>query len=875
MAKSTFFQSSFVSGELSPLLKGRVDLDQYYQGVEIGSDVLIVPQGGLKRRYGTKFVSETVNTLSRKTNTPTMPNGGTAANINDNNPDTNATTNAIGTKGTPGGTPTEFVIAQYDLGGNPSELAFVDIQKIKTVTASTATCQLKLQYSTNNSDWLTAQEFTVSNIEKTFRKRVFLTKRYWRLARQNDTGDLGAQTINLTEFNLQTEAAAFSSEKSKLFNFAAESDRKYLCVLTPGNLRILKIVAVASTNETVATSYVADVIVPYLSASVPSVREAQTENVMLLFQEDYAPKRIINNGASNYDSFAIDDIPFINVPAFDYNDTQSPTPVDDVQVLTLTDTWKIGDTFQIDVEGVLSKNITYAGDVGTSAQNQQSSTEFNLQKNLQEMPVFGDTGVAVARTGAKQYTITISGESTKAFELFSGFPTSGTATKTLVFGSHVTGSPRKEDVWSGVYAANSANAGTAPGRGYPKMGTFYNGRLWLGGTKSKPQSLIASRAGTFFDFYTEEGDDDEGIFITISARTLTEIIDINPDRGLQVFCSGAEFVVEGDTPTSVEIKAQTQHGVADLEVKSVDGATLFIDQNGRSLRSYVFDYNEDAYKSTDISVLSSHLIKQPVDYDILQGTTSEDANWVFIINQDGTGTVLNTLRAQDINGFTSITPAKNIDNGNAAQLLSCTVVNGAMFQVAKRNTASGNACFVELWQENYLLDAAQVVSANTSITGLNHFEGNTLEVLGNTINSTENHLVTIGNKVVTNGAITLTTEEIAGLTSVQAGLPFVPTIKPMPLNTNAGPGQNQMKDKKIVNMNLRIYKSGSLSIDGNDIAFRNFIPNPLARGITAFSGVISNRNGGNGWDIDVVPVITCPDSQPFHIQAIEYEVSSS
>ena len=60
MAKSTFFQSSFVSGELSPLLKGRVDLDQYYQGVQKGEDVLIVPQGGLKRRPGSEVVAEAV-----------------------------------------------------------------------------------------------------------------------------------------------------------------------------------------------------------------------------------------------------------------------------------------------------------------------------------------------------------------------------------------------------------------------------------------------------------------------------------------------------------------------------------------------------------------------------------------------------------------------------------------------------------------------------------------------------------------------------------------------------------------------------------------------------------------------------------------------
>ena len=63
MAKSKFMQSSFVSGELSPLLKGRVDLDQYYQGMETAENVLIVPQGGLKRRAGTQHVDVAENII--------------------------------------------------------------------------------------------------------------------------------------------------------------------------------------------------------------------------------------------------------------------------------------------------------------------------------------------------------------------------------------------------------------------------------------------------------------------------------------------------------------------------------------------------------------------------------------------------------------------------------------------------------------------------------------------------------------------------------------------------------------------------------------------------------------------------------------------
>jgi hypothetical protein len=361
---------------------------------------------------------------------------------------------------------------------------------------------------------------------------------------------------------------------------------------------------------------------------------------MLLFQEDVPPQRLINLGTDT--DWFLDEVPFINVPTYDFDDDLSPTPVNEIQVMTLTHgsghNWELGDQFQIDVESVLSKNITFAGD-GTAAE--QSSTVFNIQKNLQEMPTFGETGVAVARTGTRQYTITISGESTKAFELFSGFPTAGNADNTLVFTQTPSGSPRKEPVWSAT-------------RGYPKTACFFEGRLVLGGTKSKTASVFFSKSGSFFDFDIDDGDDDEGIFATISSRKLNEIIDVYPGRNLQIFTSGAEFSVTSKpvTPTSVGIAPQTNHGAAYVEVVDVDGSTIFVDRNGKTIYDFVYSFNEDAYVSHDRSVLSSHLIKQPTDMAMLSGTTSEDANWLFITNTDGTVTILNTLRAQDINGFT-------------------------------------------------------------------------------------------------------------------------------------------------------------------------------------------------------------------------------
>jgi hypothetical protein len=942
MARSKFLQSSFVSGELSPLLKGRVDLEQYYQGVATAENVLIVPQGGLKRRAGTQhidvaekifepflsagleqqfsfvvtvglplvgstytnnsstftitsytgsslpytvYADRTVGTndptasgtLVKTVSTPnlvytsfqtfvvSMPRGGTAANINDFDPATVGITTTVGgiqELGTIGQTPPddEYIVAFYNIAGTVDLGKIVDVKNIQL--SGTGSGVFKIQASEDNVSWSTRLSMTVTQDAQSFRIRLSDNSdyKYFRIIRTGDTGDLGAVQIQLSEFNILYPTTTASDVKT--FDFSVETDRHYLCVVTGGaettpsygNMTVYRV-----TDTTENWTPVAYLPMPFKSSEVASVRDVQTENVMLMFQEDNIPQRIINTTTT---TFAVDDIPFLNVPQYDYDDSLSPTPTSYVTTLTLTN-FTAGDRFQIDVEGVLSKNITFT--------QSSASTAANIQKNLQEMPIFGDTGVAV--TGVGPFTVTVSGESTKSFELWSGFPTLDLhgSNNTVGFALVTPGVPRKEDVWSAT-------------RGYPKTAAFYAGRLWLGGTKSKLQSLFASRSGSFFDFYTEEGDADEGIFITISSRQLTEIIDINPDRGLQVFTAGAEFLVTGTTPADVGVQAQTQHGAADLEVKSVDGATLFIDQNGKVLRSYLYNFNEDAYNSTDISVLSSQLIDSPKDVAVLTGTKSEDANWVFIINQDGTAGVLNTLRSQDINGFTkwingdtnSIYPLK---------LVSVSAVNNDLFVVNKRTTASTTDYTIERWSFDYLLDSSVRLLSSQSIIGNNlylasgHLSGETVNVVarGNTL----------PNRVVqgtTSGYIILTAAELTfigtGVIDAEVGYNFVPKIIPMPLNTNSRfiAGPNQMREKKITRMNLRVYESGNINIDGNPVPIREFgdaADSPLGTPLPTQTGIIQNNNGGNGWGIEVVPVITVPDASPFHLQAIEYEVESS
>ena len=52
------YQSSFAIGEIDPLLRGRIDINQYYAGVQQAQNVIFEPQGGFSRRPGLKFIND-------------------------------------------------------------------------------------------------------------------------------------------------------------------------------------------------------------------------------------------------------------------------------------------------------------------------------------------------------------------------------------------------------------------------------------------------------------------------------------------------------------------------------------------------------------------------------------------------------------------------------------------------------------------------------------------------------------------------------------------------------------------------------------------------------------------------------------------------
>jgi hypothetical protein len=195
-------------------------------------------------------------------------------------------------------------------------------------------------------------------------------------------------------------------------------------------------------------------------------------------------------------------------------------------------------------------------------------------------------------------------------------------------------------------------------RGWPRAICFFSGRLWLGGLRSRPQTLLASKVADYFNFAVGTGLDDEAINVTIDDDRVNAILNLFPGRTLFVMTTGGEFAVKPSltdpiTPSNIaeRLNKATLHGSSAISPLSVDGSVLFLDKSGLVVRQLLYEVYEDSYTADNISAWSPHLIRRPVRMDVRSATDSYPANYTYLVNSDGTMAVLNVLRKEALLGW--------------------------------------------------------------------------------------------------------------------------------------------------------------------------------------------------------------------------------
>jgi len=189
--KTKDIQQTFNSGVLDEQLLGRIDLEQYRSGCRQATNILTLPQGPARRRPGNEFIEQMPGILTQNATVPTMINGGTVANIHDNDSttETSTTTNIS--------TVNPYVVAQYDLG-SAKAVKFVDVTSIRFDATGTST-EFKIQWSTDGAAWNDLFSFASITAVAQDVRVPGVTAQFWRIARIGAT-DLTTLHITLADF---------------------------------------------------------------------------------------------------------------------------------------------------------------------------------------------------------------------------------------------------------------------------------------------------------------------------------------------------------------------------------------------------------------------------------------------------------------------------------------------------------------------------------------------------------------------------------------------------------------------------------------------------------------------------------------------------
>ena len=688
----------------------------------------------------------------------------------------------------------------------------------------------------------------------------------------------GAKRRDGTKFVAELDSGAANAVRMVSFEFSVSDS--YMLVFTPGKMYVFKDgVQITDINGS-GNDFLA---VASLTASIlPEMNWVQSADTVIVVHEDLAPTKIVR-GASD-SSWTASAIAFDHIPLYAFEfDVHSPQ-------FTITPS-AVSGNITITASSVTTDNGTaQAGGADTITLKSSTSYSSDDQPNGMFIEITGGTGSGQKRH-VEDYVA-----STKVLTVFPAWDTQPDNTSQYTvkaFNSAAVGEYANVDSGFGraryvefvsdtvmkayvevpFFDTDGIDAGDwnsehgyeevwSSTRGYPRSVTFHEGRLYFGGTKSRPSTLYGSRVSDFFNFNPGEALADDGVEATLDTGTFNAIVDIFSGRNLQVFTTGAEFFVpqtldEPITPSNLIVKQQTAFGTKPgIRLQNVDGSTLFIQRQGKSLQEFVFDDSVQAYASAKISLLSSHLLKSPEEMAVRVSTSTDEGDRLLIVNgDDGSIACYTLLRSQNV-----IAPSEWTTDG---EFINIGVDVDDIYVVVKRTINSADAYYVELFDDTVLLDSAKTGGAASSVT-MAHLNGESVKIIRDGVVEPDQTVPASPHTV---------TFATAATSSHQVGLNFTPEIKTLPVEPNLPSGSLKGFKKRIFEVNAELFETQALTINGKLVPFRNFGASVLDSSVEEFTG-IKTQNGILGYTYEGQVTIGQTVPLKMTLLGIDYKVSA-
>lgn len=759
---------AFTYGALDELMAERNDTKFLDGSLSAAVNVVPLPQGGYRWRGGTRHIA-TVRTQMTPVPTPgagnvSAPNGGTAANLVDENPATLFTTSAA--SGDP------FVVFSIDYGS-----AFIiggfDLMNF-SVSDVAANYVIKVQVSANASDWTDLGGAVASSLVARTRRispppGVVVGARYVRMVVVTGVA-VGSVSVGGVQAWADTQAAT----PARIYRYNRTIDDRFQLVVTEFNVDIYK----DGVWQSAAGIGVENAMLPLL-AFEPSF------DTLLFFHQDMWPAQIEWQGLDTEWNFGA--LQFENMPLVDYGGVYG-NGTNEIQIVHLFDVIE-GDQFELTLEGEPTAAITIGGSTAATASNMQAA--------LRALDITaGDLTVGAMGGDQLRFQVTFEGRDGQRpwLEMFGRMLKLSGA---VLVQREVKGKKGGEHLF-----------GTA--RGFPAVGRFYQNRLIMAGFKSRPNAYLVSVAGEPFNLDTERAGATRAYITEIDADDSNTIREIAISSTLLFLTDTSGFWLRNavltpeDAPQHVRMSAP---GIdAAVRPISVENAMIAVQREGAALREIVYSEIESNFLSNNASVLSASFIRQPRDMTLRRAMSGNDADTLWLVNADGTMTSVTLMRSQEVNGY-----ALHQTDG---QFIAATAAsNNVIWLIATRLVGNVLKYVLERHEPDAVLDGYltyNVSPASATVTGLNHFENRSVWIQA--ANGFFGPFHVAGTQV---------TLPVPVVGEIRVGSWSPPRATDWPLRLEDDEGHPMARLKRVFAAELSIQDTTSLAIEVNDAPAAN------------------------------------------------------
>jgi len=507
---------------------------------------------------------------------------------------------------------------------------------------------------------------------------------------------------------------------------------------------------------------------PYAEADLFDLHYVQSADVLTIVHPNYAPSELRRVAALNWTLTTISFAAPIAAPT-------APTAVQTGTGTTISYSYVVT---TISTDGV-----------SESAQSTAATVSGNLFTTGNYITI-----AWAAVTGAARYNV---------YKLQGGLygyigQTSGTSIKDDNIAPDLSKTP---PIYDAVFAATGD---------YPGAVSYFEQRRCFAGTSNKPQNIWMTKSGTESVMsYSLPIRDDDRIAFRVAAREANTIRHIVPLTQLLLLTSAAEWRVspvnsDAITPTTITVRPQSYVGANNVQPAVINNTLLYAAARGGHIRECAYNWQANGFISGDLSLRAPHLFD---NYDISDMAYAKaPLPIVWFISTTGKLLGLTYVPEQQIGAWHW--------HDTDGTFESCAVVaegnEDILYCVIKRTINGADVRYVERMATRQFVDPADAFfvdagltysgAAATTISGLTHLEGKTVNVLADGAVHPQ--------CVVTSGAITL--EQAAS--KVQIGLPITADAKTLPVAAGIDNGFAQGRYKNVNKAWLRVFRSSGIFI---------------------------------------------------------------